>query len=625
MASNKLFSYGNARNSVKRSPFDLSKRHLFTAKVGELLPIYCKPTLPGDKWTISTDTFTRTQPVSTAAFTRINEYVDFFFIPYRLLWRNAPASFTQMTDAKNIATSLTSGAQINTQVPHVLLQDMITAVTRNAKANGLGVDRDEAGQLSRTQAFKLLSYLGYLPLDQVPFYYGEGNDLAFDDTEGAYFDTSKYVSLFPLLAYQKVYYDFYRNQQWEDNKPNAYNVDYMTSNSTDIRSYVGNANTMADFYNSGMLTLRYANFAKDLLFGLLPNAQYGDVASVGINGTGEIPRGTHISTGVNVTDNNGALASTYTARNNDGSTALKSNIALNSQLKTQPITTDGILTVTLNNVDKAIDAIGIRQMMATQKWREIANTGDRTYKAQIEKHFGVQLPHSLDTNCTYIGGTSGTITINEVVNQNLQAEGSQADIAGKGIGSNNGKKLEFECKEHGIIIGIYHATPQIDYSISGPNRDLQTIDIADFPVPEYDRLGMEPVKYGEFFAWPAMPLADKTIGYAPRYYNYKTDVDTIVGAFRETLKHWTTQFTYEDAYNKIYPQTGAPVTYAMMKVYPSYLDNIFAQSSTFTDEEYKKMYENNVQTNEIQLDQLLVGMDMKIYCVRNLDFMGLPY
>ena len=78
MASNKLFSYGNARNSVKRSPFDLSKRHLFTAKVGELLPIYCKPTLPGDKWTISTDTFTRTQPVSTAAFTRINEYVDFF-------------------------------------------------------------------------------------------------------------------------------------------------------------------------------------------------------------------------------------------------------------------------------------------------------------------------------------------------------------------------------------------------------------------------------------------------------------------------------------------------------------------------------------------------------------------
>ena len=144
MASNKLFSYGSARNSVKRSPFDLSKRHLFTAKVGELLPIYCKPTLPGDKWTISTDTFTRTQPVSTAAFTRINEYVDFFFIPYRLLWRNAPASFTQMTDAKNIATSLTSGAQINTQVPHVLLQDMITAVTRNAKANGLGVDRDEA-------------------------------------------------------------------------------------------------------------------------------------------------------------------------------------------------------------------------------------------------------------------------------------------------------------------------------------------------------------------------------------------------------------------------------------------------------------------------------------------------
>ena len=84
-----LFSYGDIKNTPRRSGFDLSNKCAFTAKVGELLPTYWKFCLPGDKFHISQEWFARTQPVDTSAFTRIREYYEWFFVPLHLLYRNS--------------------------------------------------------------------------------------------------------------------------------------------------------------------------------------------------------------------------------------------------------------------------------------------------------------------------------------------------------------------------------------------------------------------------------------------------------------------------------------------------------------------------------------------------------
>ena len=63
-----------ARIATHRSSFDLSSKKLFTAKVGEILPCYWQIAIPGNKYRISSDWFTRTVPVNTAAYTRIKEY-----------------------------------------------------------------------------------------------------------------------------------------------------------------------------------------------------------------------------------------------------------------------------------------------------------------------------------------------------------------------------------------------------------------------------------------------------------------------------------------------------------------------------------------------------------------------
>ena len=72
-------------NTLPRNSFDLSHRHLFTADVGELLPIFCEHTNPNEHFSINPSVFLRAQTLNTAAFTRMKQNVDFFFIPYRLL------------------------------------------------------------------------------------------------------------------------------------------------------------------------------------------------------------------------------------------------------------------------------------------------------------------------------------------------------------------------------------------------------------------------------------------------------------------------------------------------------------------------------------------------------------
>ena len=79
------------------------------------------------------------------------------------------------------------------------------------------------------------------------------------------YSTSQIVNALPFLAYQKIYYDFYSNSQWEKHKAYAYNVDYWSGTSQ--------ISLVTD-----MVQLRYANYPKDYFMGILPSSQYGSVA-----------------------------------------------------------------------------------------------------------------------------------------------------------------------------------------------------------------------------------------------------------------------------------------------------------------------------------------------------------
>ena len=87
--------------------------------------------------------------------------------------------------------------------------------------------------------------------------------------------------------------------------------------------------------------------------------------------------------------------------------------------------------------------------------------------------FGIKAPEYMGNHAHYIGGWSSVININEVVNTNLDTDSSQASIAGKGVSSNSGHTLTYDCgAEHQVIMCVYHAVPMLDWNLTGQSPQL---------------------------------------------------------------------------------------------------------------------------------------------------------
>ena len=57
------------QNHPHKAGFDIGSKNLFTAKVGELLPVYWDMAIPDCDYDIDLAYFTRTRPVQSAAYT----------------------------------------------------------------------------------------------------------------------------------------------------------------------------------------------------------------------------------------------------------------------------------------------------------------------------------------------------------------------------------------------------------------------------------------------------------------------------------------------------------------------------------------------------------------------------
>ena len=112
-------------------------------------------------------------------------------------------------------------------------------------------------------------------------------------------------------------------------------------------------------------------------------------------------------------------------------------------------------TVRLNS---DLSALSIRAVEYLQRWKEVVQFSSKDYSDQMQAQFGIKAPEYMGNHAHYIGGWSNVININEVLNTNLEADGSQAVIAGKGVGSNSGHTLTYDCgAEHQVIMCVYHA------------------------------------------------------------------------------------------------------------------------------------------------------------------------
>ena len=584
-----VMSLKSFENKVKRNGFDLSFKNAFTAKAGELLPVFCKEVLPGDKFNIRGQAFTRTQPVMSAAYVRLREYYDFFFVPYKLLWNRFPTFFTQLPDYHQ-ASDVNTSVSVGDQHPYFTKFDIQKYVN---KLNSDDTNKNNLFGYNRALlTCKLLDFLGYGDFSSMTG--SMANDMV--------------MNPMPLLAYQKVCQDFFRDDQWEQAAPYKYNVDYLV-NSSDVHIPV--SSIALDSYN--MFDLNYCNYSKDYFMGMLPNSQFGDESFASI-GSGD-----NFSL---FPSKSGILPFKSTSSIDSSNVGLSVKSGIDSPDSVQPYVDNngsrvyfGIPYSEFNNLSlsasSGLSILALRQAEALQKWKEIAQSGRQDYQTQMQKHFGVSPSDAMSNHCKYLGGWTSNVDINEVLNTNLDAEASQADIKGKGVGTSQGN-IEFDAKEHGILIGLYHCLPLLDYNINGVSKLNMKSHATDYAVPEFDSIGMQEVPFEELIDGLGA-AADLTLGYVPRYADYKTSVDVVHGAFNKSLEYWVSPLTtdylraYFDAVETKYG--SARITYEFFKVNPSILDNLFGVNAD----------------SSVDTDQFLVNSFFDTKAVRNLDYNGLPY
>jgi hypothetical protein len=494
-----------ARVAVHRSSFDLSSKKLFTAKVGEILPCYWQIAIPGTKYRISTDWFTRTVPVNTAAYTRIKEYYDFYAVPLRLISRALPQAFTQMNDYVTSASSSSENTPALASVPNTS-QSAFSAFLLAANSSDQANTRDDAGLPIVYGSCKLLDMLGYgsvlassntAKTAITQKYLGIENSS--DANNPLVYATSQTVNMLPLLAYQKIYYDFFSNSQWEKHLAYAYNVDYWSG--------TGNIPLAVN-----MVKLRYANYPKDYFMGMLPSSQYGSVAVLP-NQYLDIPNSNSVvayRSGSVVAVGNPASAVSVTTGDNTNATGGTRYLYLNSDLS----------------------ALSIRATEYLQRWKEVVQFSSKDYSDQMAAQFNIKAPEYMGNHAHYIGGWSNVININEVVNTNLDADSSQASIAGKGVSSNSGHTITYDCgAEHQVIMCVYHAVPMLDWNLTGQNPQLTVTAISDFPQPAFDQLGMQAVPALNLQNNPGRTVSG-SLGYNLRYWQWKSNIDTVHAGFR---------------------------------------------------------------------------------------------
>lgn len=601
------------RNNVSRNGFDLSRKNLFTAKVGEMLPVACLECIPGDDMTIDMAWFTRTQPVNTAAYTRMREYYDWYFVPTNLLWNKFNTFFSQMTDNNQKATGINGNVKLTDEHPYFTFEQIgqyIYDMYGAEKENFFGLSRAEL-------TCKLLHYLDYGDFS--------GYLRPESSTPTPQFSNAK-LNPFPLLAYQKIYQDYVRDSQWEKAYAPASNIDYMTGAAGQNNIPV----SQIDKDNENMFDLRYFNWNKDYFMGLLPNSQYGDSASIQIDFdsvddskylqpfaaslkvqgiSNNVSGNTSLSTD---SSNSGQIAGTRNAYQvvvGNYDAALTYDSAHIRSLQSA-------LGVNAGDLSSAFTILALRQAEAKQKWAEIVQSNQQDFASQMQAIFNVDVSDAYSDRCRYIGGVSGGIDIDPVVNQNL-ADNNEADIAGRGQGGSRGT-IKFNTKVPGYLMCIYHARPVLDFAIDGIKRQNLKTSVHDYANPVFDKTGMVAVPLVEltttYMPTGGTSVDDTLLGYAPRYIDYKTSYDLVHGAFfNGGLDAWVAPID-KNYINEYLQNLGSAIAngafnYHFFKIPPSVLNTIFAVNAD----------------SSVDTDQLLINAAFDIKAVRNLDRNGLPY
>lgn len=220
------------------SGFDLSFDGVLSQSWGDLVPIVCKEMIPGDEFTCDVSTFVRLAPLASPTYGRIHGYVNYFFVPNRIL----------LADDlwQDFYRGGVSGDESYT-LPFFTVSDigqLMVDFKRNSEQASEEVER-ERNKFALRDTRKLFTYLGLAD----PLTFAQtGNELQ--------------LNALPFIAYNRIYGDYYYpwglDSTFDADAENRY---FHHWNEGVIDLSLGGVDTL----ETGLFRLKHACFKKDYL------------------------------------------------------------------------------------------------------------------------------------------------------------------------------------------------------------------------------------------------------------------------------------------------------------------------------------------------------------------------
>lgn len=511
----------------KRSVFDLSYENKLSFDMGQLVPIYVEEVVPGDKFRVNSEVFLRFAPMIFPVMHRINCYVHYFFVPYRLIYEDFQEFITGGEDG------LSQPVWPRFNLPPAVEQE-----------------ENQAKVVMPWDSYQgtLADFLGYTRTDTANLNY-----------------SIEEFSLHRFRAYQMIYNEYYRDQNLTP--PVQFSVAGGNGDTdAELAEVLCQGTDYDNEYDAWieLTKLRYRAWEKDYFTSALPFVQRGVASQIPItldtsNLRATVASGQTLNTAGSVIDKafdksdpSAVLPGDDVYIRTDGTistnstTLLKFGTAGNTsgnhvhEIKSSDLS--NAVRITENSQGVTITPPTINELRLAehiQRWLEKNARGGARYVEQILSHFGVRVPDYRLDRPEYLGGGKSPVQISEVLQtSSTDATSPQGSMAGHGYSVGNKNRFKYTFDEHGTVIGILSVLPRTGY-FQGVSRQLTKFDKFDFYFPEFAHLGEQAVKYREIYNDQTISgKPDADFGYQERYAEYKYRSDEVHGDFKSTLDAW---------------------------------------------------------------------------------------